>query len=387
MDNKEYENDLNWPRIKEFSDQMETPFLVVDLRKVNENYKEMAREFPQSDIFYAVKANPAVEVLNSIKDEGACFDIASVYELDRVLELGVKADRISYGNTIKKVKDIQYAYEKGVKLFATDSEMDLLNVMQHAPGARIYIRLLVEGAQSADWPLARKFGCSMEEVKRLISLAKQKGVDIYGISFHVGSQQRNILVWEYALIKVKEIFEWTYENEGYPLEMINLGGGLPSDYLNPVEDLSVYAEHISRFVEQHFSNWQPRILIEPGRSLVGNTGVLVSEVVLVSKKNQFENFRWVYLDTGKFNGLIETLEESIKYPIQTDKKGEVGPVVLAGPTCDGMDIMYEEFKYELPLSLERGDRVYWLSTGAYTSSYCSVEFNGFPPMKTYFIDK
>jgi ornithine decarboxylase len=130
----------------------------------------------------------------------------------------------------------------------------------------------------------------------------------------------------------------------------------------------------------------PRIILEPGRSLAGNTGVLVSEIVLISQKNQFENFRWVYQDAGKFNGLIETLDESIKYPVYTEKKGEKGEVVLAGPTCDSMDIMYEDFKYELPMNLEIGDRLYWLSTGAYTSSYCAVEFNGFPPMKTYFIE-
>jgi ornithine decarboxylase len=302
------------------------------------------------------------------------------------LGLGVHPDRISYGNTIKKIKEISYAYSKGIRLFATDSEADLENIIKYAPGSKIYVRLLVEGAMSADWPLARKFGCSMEEVKRLISVAKSQGVDIYGVSFHVGSQQRNILVWQYALMKVYDIFEWAFDNEGVELEMINMGGGFPSDYFYLTEDMDVYAEHINRFLEEYFGDKMPRIIIEPGRSLAGNTGVLVTEIVLISQKNQFETFQWIYQDAGMFNGLIETMGEAIKYPIYTEKKGEKGEYILAGPTCDSMDILYQDFKYEFPLSLEIGDRLYWLSTGAYTSSYCSVEFNGFPPMKTYFID-
>jgi ornithine decarboxylase len=386
MNLRDYLTSSEWNRIKEFSEDKETPFLVVDLKKVKKNYIEMKNNFETADLYYAVKASPSVEVLKVLIEQGSCFDIASIYELDRLLSLGVEPDRISYGNTIKKVKDLKYAYEKGIRLFVTDSELDLLNILEHAPGSRIFIRLLVEGSNSADWPLARKFGCSLEEVRRLITIAKDYGVDIYGISFHVGSQQRNILVWEYALLKVKEIFEWAKEYEDVELEMINMGGGFPSNYYFPAEDLEVYSENIKRFLEQFFEDKMPRIILEPGRSLAGNTGVLVSEIVLISQKNQFENFRWVYQDAGKFNGLIETLDESIKYPVYTEKKGEKGEVVLAGPTCDSMDIMYEDFKYELPMNLEIGDRLYWLSTGAYTSSYCAVEFNGFPPMKTYFIE-
>ncbi|MBN2286647.1 MAG: type III PLP-dependent enzyme [Tissierellales bacterium] len=386
MNLRDYLTSSEWNRIKDFSEDKETPFLVVDLKKVKKNYIEMKNNFETADLYYAVKASPSVEVLKVLIDQGSCFDIASIYELDRLLSLGVEPDRISYGNTIKKVKDLKYAYEKGIRLFVTDSELDLLNILEHAPGSRIFIRLLVEGSNSADWPLARKFGCSLEEVRRLITIAKDYGVDIYGISFHVGSQQRNILVWEYALLKVKEIFEWAKEYEDVELEMINMGGGFPSNYYYPAEDLEVYSENIKRFLEQFFEDKMPRIILEPGRSLAGNTGVLVSEIVLISQKNQFENFRWIYQDAGKFNGLIETLDESIKYPVYTEKKGEKGEVVLAGPTCDSMDIMYEDFKYELPMNLEIGDRLYWLSTGAYTSSYCAVEFNGFPPMKTYFIE-
>ena len=118
---------------------------------------------------------------------------------------------------------------------------------------------------------------------------------------------------------------------------------------------------------------------------MGDAGVLASEVVLIAKKSKTDLKRWVYTDVGIFNGLMETIDESIKYPVYTDKHGETGDVIMAGPTCDSLDIIYEHFKYRLPLSLAIGDRIYWLSTGAYTASYSSVEFNGFPPLTTYYL--
>ncbi len=385
MIREEFISKDNWDKIKTFSEEKETPFLVVNLDIIKNNYIKLKESFSKADIFYAVKANPTEAVLTLLSSLGSCFDTASIYEFDKLLNLGVDPSRISFGNTIKKPKHIQYAYEKGINLFATDSESDLKNISQFAPKSKVFIRLLVEGSTSADWPLAKKFGCSIEKVKHLISLAKSLDLDVYGLSFHVGSQQRDVYMWDYALLKVKDIFDWAKAEEDIELKMINMGGGFPSKYIYKAEELEVYAENILASIESHFGENAPRIILEPGRSMVGDSGVIVSEVVLVSKKSHLDHHRWVYLDVGKFNGLIETLEECIKYPIYCEKAGEVGDVILAGPTCDSMDIMYEDHLYELPLSLEQGDRLYWLTTGAYTSSYCAVEFNGFPPMKTYCI--
>ncbi|HCB12874.1 MAG TPA: ornithine decarboxylase, partial [Gammaproteobacteria bacterium] len=166
---------------------------------------------------------------------------------------------------------------------------------------------------------------------------------------------------------------------------INMGGGFPANYLVKSNPLSVYGEEISRYISLYFGDSIPEIYLEPGRGLTGEAGILASEVVLISKKSRTDLKRWVYTDVGIFNGLMETIDESIKYPIYTEKDGETGDVILAGPTCDSLDIIYEHFKYQLPLSLEIGDRIYWLSTGAYTASYSSVEFNGFPPLKTYYL--
>lgn len=381
----DYFDKTTWERIKAFSDTHETPFLVVDLATIDRQYDEMLRHFPYARAYYAVKANPAPQVLTLLRDKGACFDIASTYELDKVLALGVTPDRISFGNTIKKAKDIRTFYQKGVRMFATDSEADLRNIAKAAPGSRIYARILTEGTLTADWPLSRKFGCESDMAMDLLILARDLGLEPYGVSFHVGSQQREIGAWDAALGKVKVIFNRLWEEDRIKLKMINMGGGFPANYLQRTNELAIYAEEITRFLHEDFMDEMPEIIIEPGRSMVSNAGVLVSEVVLIARKSRTALHRWVYTDVGKFTGLIETLDESIKYPIYTEKNGELENTIIAGPTCDSADIMYENYKYGLPLNLATGDRLYWLSTGAYTTTYSSVEFNGFPPLKDYYI--
>jgi len=381
----DYYDQETFNRIKAYADNLETPFLVVDTATVQRQYDELVDAFPYASVYYAVKANPAGEILELLRDRGSNFDIASVYELDKVMAMGVGAERISYGNTIKKSRDIRYFYDKGVRMFATDSEADLRNIAKAAPGSRIYVRILTEGTQTADWPLSRKFGCQTDMAMDLLVLARDLGLEAYGVSFHVGSQQRDIGTWDAAIGKVKVIFERLREEDGIELKMINMGGGFPANYTTKTNDLATYAQEITRYLQEDFGDELPRIILEPGRSLVSNAGVLVSEVVLISRKSRTGLNRWVYTDVGKFSGLIETMNEAIKFPVYTDKKGELEEVVLAGPTCDSADIMYEDHKYALPLNLSIEDRLYWFSTGAYTTSYSAIEFNGFPPLKAYYI--
>ncbi len=373
-------------RLKSLADTKETPFVVIDTKMIDEAYTELAKGFPTADIFYAIKANPAPEILTLLRDRGSNFDVASRYELDKLLAIGgVKPEQVSYGNTIKKAQDVRYFYEKGVRMFATDSEADLRNIAKAAPGSRVYVRILTEGTVSADWPLSRKFGCRPDMAMDLLILAKELGLEPYGVSFHVGSQQRDIGAWDAAIASVKVIFERLKSEDSITLKMINMGGGFPANYISRTNDLATYAEEITRFLEEDFGDDMPRIILEPGRSLISNAGILVSEVVLISRKSHTALNRWIFTDVGKFSGLIETLDESIKYPIHVEKTGELEEVIIAGPTCDSADIMYEHYKYGLPLNLAIGDRLYWLSTGAYTTTYSAVEFNGFPPLKSYYI--
>jgi len=173
---------------------------------------------------------------------------------------------------------------------------------------------------------------------------------------------------------------------GMNLAMVNLGGGFPTKYLKNVPTVKTYGNAIFKSLRKHFGNRIPETIIEPGRGMVGNAGLIEAEVVLVSKKSEEDDVRWVYLDIGKFNGLAETADEMIRYPIFTPRDADdKAPCVIAGPTCDSVDIMYEKQPYALPVSLEIGDKLLIEGTGAYTATYSSIAFNGFAPLKTYHI--
>jgi len=363
-----------------------TPCVVLDLDVVADTYRTLTSVLPLAQVFYAVKANPEAAILRLLKGLGSSFDTASRGEIDMVLATGASADRISFGNTIKKERDIAYAYSQGVRLFAFDSAEELEKLARAAPGAKVFCRILME-CGGAEWPLSRKFGCAPEMAADLLSQARTLGLDPYGLSFHVGSQQTDLSQWDVALGRAARMFSALAALE-IDLRMVNIGGGFPARYRADIAPLHAYADAVMTAFRRHFGNNIPEIIVEPGRSMVGEAGVIETEVVLVSRKDYSEDKRWVFLDIGKFGGLAETMDESIKYRFLTDRDrdGEpVGPVVLAGPTCDSADILYENTEYHMPLGLKAGDRVRILSTGAYTTTYSSVSFNGFDPLKSYVV--
>ncbi|HEY1152285.1 MAG: type III PLP-dependent enzyme [Pseudolabrys sp.] len=360
------------------------PCLVVDLEVVRENYTNFAKALPDTRVFYAVKANPAPEVLSLLASLGSCFDTASIPEIEMALAAGATPDRISFGNTIKKERDVARAYALGIRLFAVDCKEEVDKIARSAPGSRVFCRILSD-CVGAEWPLSRKFGCEPAMAVDVLEHALRQGLEPYGVSFHVGSQQRNQHAWDRALAQAAAVFKECGER-GINLSMVNLGGGFPTKYLKNVPSVKTYGNAIFKALRKHFGNRIPETIIEPGRGMVGNAGVIETEVVLVSKKSEEDDVRWVYLDIGKFGGLAETMDEAIRYPIRTPRDGgDLAPCVLAGPTCDSADVLYEKQPYPLPVSLEIGDKLLIEGTGAYTSTYSAVCFNGFPPLKTYHI--
>ncbi|MEO9615906.1 MAG: ornithine/lysine decarboxylase [Nitratireductor sp.] len=360
------------------------PCLIVDLDVVRDNYRAFEKALPESRIFYAVKANPAPEILRLLAALGSSFDTASVAEIEMALDAGATAERISYGNTIKKERDIARAFDLGIRLFAVDCVEEVDKIARAAPGSRVFCRVLTDG-EGAEWPLSRKFGCVPAMAVDVLRHAAARGLEAYGVSFHVGSQQTDLSAWDKALGDAKAVFA-TLADEGIVLKMVNMGGGFPTRYLKDVPAAQAYGQAIFEALSRHFGNRLPETIIEPGRGMVGNAGVIKSEVVLISKKADNDNLRWVYLDIGKFGGLAETMDEAIRYPIITPRDGDqAAPCVLAGPTCDSADVMYEKTPYPLPLSLTIGDEVLIEGTGAYTTTYASVAFNGFEPLRSYVI--
>lgn len=362
----------------------DTPCLVVDLDMVEENFRRLCSALPLARIYYAVKANPAPDVLRRLHRLGACFDAASIYEIDQCCEIGVSPDEISFGHTIKKEAHIALAYERGIRLFAYDSEAELEKLARAAPGARVYCRFYMTG-EGADWPLSEKFGCDPDLVPYLLERAGDLGLVPCGVSFHVGSQQRDLQQWDIAIGKSAALFE-AVSARGLDLDLINLGGGFPAAYRATGPEVEGHCEAIMAAMTKHFGNRLPQMIAEPGRYVAGDAGIIQTEVILIADKSRSGDRRWVYLDIGRFGGLPETMGEAIQYRIRTPYGGAAkGPVVLAGPTCDEVDVLYDKADYELPLELKVGDRIEFLSAGAYTASYASVGFNGFPPLREYYI--
>ena len=208
------------------------------------------------------------------------------------MDAGAPADRISFGNTIKKERDIARAFALGIRLFAVDCVEEVEKIARAAPGARVFCRVLTDG-EGAEWPLSRKFGCVPAMAVDVLRHAKTLGLDAYGVSFHVGSQQTDLTAWDRALGDAKQVFA-TLAEEGIVLKMVNMGGGFPTRYLKDVPAAQAYGQAIFSALRKHFGNDIPETIIEPGRGMVGNAGVIKSEVVLISKKADNDNVRWVY---------------------------------------------------------------------------------------------
>lgn len=361
-----------------------TPCLVMDVDRVEENFRAIRDALPLARIYYAVKANPARPILERLVKLDSSFDAASFEEIAACMAAGAAPSAISYGNTVKKVSAIRAAHEAGVTMFAFDSAEELEKLAAHAPGARVYCRILV-GNEGADWPLSRKFGTTVELARDLMLRAADMGLDPYGLSFHVGSQQTSTASYEAAIGKVGMLFT-DLKDAGVNVRMVNLGGGFPIRYRDEVPGIDAFGNAIMHAMVACFGNALPEMVIEPGRSVVGSAGQVQAEVVLVSRRDPADPVRWVYLDIGRFGGLAETEGEAIKYQFATAHDGTpTGPVALAGPTCDGADILYERSNYRLPLALKSGDEISILSTGAYVTTYASQSFNGFAPLAEHYI--
>lgn len=362
-----------------------TPYVVVDLDVAQERYHQLAAALPEAAIFYAVKANPARPLLERLASVGSSFDVASPAEIDRCLDAGSAPERISYGNTIKKRRDISYAASCGVRRFAVDAEPELEKVIDVAPGADVCVRLRHD-CGGADWPLSRKFGCDAPDVVHLLGLAARAGMRL-GVSFHVGSQQRDLSAWD-ATLEVVSSIAARAADVGARLDFLNLGGGFPGTYMEATPSIESYGSAVRTAMARWFPDGLPELMIEPGRYIVADAGVLRTEVVLVSRRSPEDTERWVYLDCGKFHGLAETMDEAIRYRLRTPHDGTAtGPVAVAGPTCDSADVLYEKNAYHLPMALAEGDLIDILSAGAYTTTYSSVGFNGFPPLADYCVSR
>jgi ornithine decarboxylase len=359
-----------------------TPFLALDPAVAAERYRSLTDALPDAAAFFAVKACPQPEVLATLAALGCGFDVASTGEIALALAAGADPAAISHGNPVRGPADAAAARAAGVGQFVTDSAEDVEVLAGHAPGARVLVRLLVSDAGSAT-PFAAKFGAAPDEAVRLLRRLPAVGLVPAGVAFHVGSQQVRPEAFGAGVTAALAVAA----GAGLRRPVLNVGGGFPVAYREPVPAMSAFAVAIRSAVDAAVGRGQVdavRLQVEPGRALVAEAGVLRSTVLRVSRRPGVDDRRWVYLDVGRYSGLAETEGEAIAYRLRVPgRSGPDEPVVLAGPTCDGDDVIYRRTPCPLPLSLVAGDVVDLLAAGAYTASYASVGFNGLPPLPVH----
>ncbi|QID32527.1 type III PLP-dependent enzyme [Pampinifervens florentissimum] len=345
-----------------------TPLLLMDLQGIKSRYIEVKYHFSQFKVYYAVKANDHVDILKTLAELGSGFEVASSEELKKVLELGVKPERIISSNPVKPMDFIAYAYEKGINRFVVDSFTEVEKLTKTAPRSRVYARLVVPN-EGSDWPLSKKFGVDVDTALDILEYAQSKGLIPYGITFHVGSQCNNFRNWLIGIKKASELWQKA-KLRGLRLQMLNMGGGLPVRYTYEALRIEDIAYYVKGLLQKFMPSLPHELQIEPGRGIVGDQGIMVCRVIGKAKRGE-EN--WLYIDTGVFNGLAEALG-GIRYPFYLERDGELKEWTIGGVSCDSMDVVARMVPLPEP---EVGDYLYILSAGAYTTVY-AAEFNGFP---------
>ncbi|MHB8748853.1 MAG: type III PLP-dependent enzyme [Aggregatilineales bacterium] len=349
----------------------QTPFLALDSVRLIETYHALQEALPDIEIFYAIKANADVGILRLLNQEGASYDVASLGELNKVLALGVPGARVVCSNPIKNRQLLERCAETGVYAVVADSDDEVRKIAHYTPGARVYIRLAVDNS-GAVMPLDKKFGVSAEQAIAELALARDLGLQPIGLAFHVGSQCVQVYPWAHAIQACGAIWRAAAEH-GIKLSFLDLGGGYPVRTDPSVPTLSEIGHAITSAIAEYIPHTPDlRVIVEPGRGLVGEAGVMVMTVV---GRAQRGDKTWLYLDGGVFHGMTEILEGFSLYQVLAED--ENAPLThyytLAGPTCDSADTMLRDVA--LP-ETNIGDRLYILNTGAYSTEYATT-FNGF----------
>lgn len=358
-------------------EKIETPFLLIDGDKVREKTSMIGRYIRNAKVFYAVKANPDIEILRYLNKLMLGFEIASEGELEMLSSIGVEPSRIISSNPVKSLKFLDIAASYGVNRFSFDSEEEVKKLARIIPGCSVYVRLSVPN-EGSEWPLSKKFGLELEEALSLLLYAKDMGLNPVGITFHVGSQCTNIYNWNIALDKAKNLWDAAIK-EGLKMSLLNIGGGYPIRYTKNVISIEAIEKNVDSLIYERFPE-DMEIHIEPGRAVVGDAGVFVATVIGKAMRGDED---WLYIDVGVFNGLMESVG-GIKYSyiVETHKQtGARKQWTVAGPSCDSFDVIDKNVTLSDP---QVGDLILILSSGAYTVSYAS-EFNGFSIPKTILI--
>lgn len=353
-----------------------TPLFLISKSKLLNQLKRFQTLLPRVKPFYAVKSNSHPFILKTFADAGTCFDVASIYEMKTLLDMGVSPDRMVFANTVKTPEALKFATTHHINLMTFDSEYELNKIARYAPGAKVLVRIKVPNVGSMV-ELSLKFGAEPPDAIPFLIKAIRLNLKPVGISFHVGSQNVHIENYLDALEIASIIFKDAHLKQ-IPLEILDIGGGFPIKHFDHEKDLfALTAASINKELNRLFPD-NIQIIAEPGRVLCGPAGILVMKIIGKSIRN---NKHWYYLDDGVYGSLSGIVYDHCKYQYKVLKKGITQITTLAGPTCDSFDII--STSEELP-ELDIGDIVYVENIGAYSWA-TATNFNGLPPAKVVII--
>jgi len=351
-----------------------SPFMLIRKCALRKQYERFRKCLPDVTPYYAIKANPDPRIIKTFVKLGASFDVASAAEMKLVLRLGASPSKIIFANTIKSGEDIEVARRRRVRLMTFDNEPELYKIAKHCPGARVLVRIKVanEGSQVE---LSLKFGADHDQAYFLLRKAKALGLVPTGVSFHVGSQSKNVENYLQALEVSANIFEESKKN-GMPLKIMDIGGGFPIQHFD--KEIGVNFERMASQIKKQMKELFDRkvkFIAEPGRFLAGPAGILVTQVIGRTFRN---NKNYYYINDGIYGDFSGMVFDHCKYEFKTLRRGQTFLSTLAGPTCDSFDTL--SINEEIP-ELYVGDVVYVKNIGAYSSASATPGFNGFPPAK------
>lgn len=351
-----------------------TPYMVMESDKIMYALKAFQRLFGIENVFYAVKANPHRSIIELLRNNQGNFEISSLGELDLALSLGIQPSRMISAGTIKTSGFIKAAFNNGIRYFTADCMTEIEGIAKYAPGSKVVVRIVVSN-KGSEWPLERKFGVNADESTLLFTKARESGLIPWGLSFHVGSQCTLPGTWLDAIDTAGFAWDLAARHDIY-LKSLNMGGGFPVQYRKSIPEVDEFAGTILNYVKKRIYGVE-EILVEPGRAMVGQAGTMVSSVIAKAVRDRK---RWLYIDVGIFNGLMESIG-GIKYPYVANRSGRLYKWIVAGPSCDGMDVID---KTVLLPDVAVEDRILILSAGAYTTAYAS-NFGGAPIPEIFMI--
>ena len=363
-------------RLRDLARKYGTPLMVIRRSVLRDQLDRFRRVLPRVEPFFAIKANSHPEIIKTMVAGRASFDVASVAEMNQVLAAKAKPSQIIFANTVKPVESIAHAAKKGVTLMTFDSEYELAKIAEHAPGARVLVRIKVPNVGSIV-ELSLKFGVDPADATSLMIKAFKMGLQPAGVSFHVGSQCTRVENYIEAM-EMASIIARDARLKQLPFEIVDIGGGFPIRHFDYEDDpfdrlAPVLAKELDRLFDANV-----RIIAEPGRFLVGPAATLLMRVI---GKAIRENKLWYYLDDGVYGSLSGQVFDHCKYQFQYLRGGHTQLSTLAGPTCDSFDIIARG--EDVP-ELQIGDVVYVENIGAYSLASATT-FNGMPMAKVLMI--